>query len=500
MSVASEAGAASRRRFLRLLAGAAAVVGGGGLAGPASAALRAAAQDAAPGSSSLDEHIRAVTFWKQRFDTNGDGLFDERDVTELLGRKGAAPSDARFHFAFDFDGDDAVTNRDVQRLFDLLDRFPDGYLLDPAADVPTLPTIASYYPWYTPPRRWRGARSIPLRGPYDSNDRAVYLEQRLEAHAAGIDVFAVSAFTAAQAERFHAMQAPLAQAREPALTRFLWLYEIFARLPFTLNRFGAQTFDFDARRTRATFVAQMVHLAGFFDDNYLTIDGRFHPVWIWVSHTIRGDFAGAVQEARAAVRSCCGKELAIVGGEAAQFPPRPGADAEIERRLRAFLAVSHYGIYTPRFTLANGGRLNRAHTDFTIDNLLVWVEALRRQGSDNIHGRPLTYWPPSQFAFDDTAGPRGNPPLRANRAEIEYYLQQLDRRVVQPNLDLVTHLNHTSYNEHREGHGLEPTAGYNAGRSWLRLYNVYRGPSRYYRQAIVRNPELQARLAAAFAR
>ena len=88
--------------------------------------------------------------------------------------------------------------------------------------------------------------------------------------------------------------------------------------------------------------------------------------------------------------------------------------------------------------------------------------------------------------------------MSASREELEYYIQQLDRRVVLPNQDVVSHLNHTSYNEHREGHGLEPTEGYNRGRSWLQICNVYRGPSRYYRQNIVRDPELRAHLTTIF--
>ena len=445
----------------------------------------------------LDDYIQSVAFWRQRFDTNGDGLFDERNLNAFLGRKGALPRDDRFHFAFDFNGDDAATNQDIQYLFDLTSRFPEGYLLDPWSDVSTVKTIAAYYPWYTKPASWDRARSTPLRGRYHSFDSSVYRQQRLEAHASGIDVFAVSTFNPDNTRQFHLMQEELERTREPELTRFLWLYEILGRLPFTLNDIGQEIVNFDNPQTRAAFVAHMVELAGYFHDNYLTLDERYYPIWIWKTDTIRGDFVQAVQDARFAVRSCCGRELAMIGGELAQFPIE---STELERRLPAFLAMTHYGVYTPLFTDVYGGRLSVAHTDFTISNLLRWIQIVRNQGNNTIYQRPMTYWAPAQFGFDDTKGTRNNPPISASREELEYYVQQLDRRVVLPNQDVVSHLNHTSYNEHREGHGLEPTDGYNGVRSWLQICNVYRGPSRYYRQTIVSDPELRAHLAAIFDR
>ena len=63
------------------------------------------------------------------------------------------------------------------------------------------------------------------------------------------------------------------------------------------------------------------------------------------------------------------------------------------------------------------------------------------------------------------------------------------RRVVTPNRDLIGFLNHISYNERREGHGLEPTTDYNGGRRWFQVYNVYRGPSLHYRRSIVNDSE-----------
>ena len=94
-----------------------------------------------------------------------------------------------------------------------------------------------------------------------------------------------------------------------------------------------------------------------------------------------------------------------------------------------------------------------------------------------IYQQPMTYWAPSQFGFDDSTGPRNNPMMSASREEIEYYVQELDARVVAPNADVMSYLNHTSYNEHRESHGVEPTDGYNCGRSWLQVCNTASGRS-----------------------
>ena len=486
-----------RRRFLRSVldacfgAASAHWCSGVALAAPASQSGLVASRDL----RSLDDYIEAVTFWKQRCDLNGDGLFDERDLLEFLGRKGTQPGDEAFHFGFDLDGDDAAGNADIQLLFDLLSRFPGGFALDPFADVTSLQTIAAYYPWYTNAASWASARSTPLRGQYQSLDSTLYLQQRLEGHASGVDVFAVSTFNPEQARLFHEMQDGLEQTYGPDLTRFLWMYEILGRLPFELNNVGQEIVDFDLSSTRGAFVAHMVELAGYFHDNYLTLDGRYYPIWIWKTDTIRGDFVRAVEEARSAVASCCGKELAIIGGELAQLPTEA---RDLESRMPAFFGMTHYGIYTPRFTNVYGGRLSQAHSDFTMENLLTWIQMVRDQGIDTVYQRPMIYWPPTQFGFDDTKGTRNNPPLASSRDEIEYYVQQLDRRVILPHLDIITHLNHTSYNEHREGHGLEPTDGYNAGRSWLQITNVYRGPSQYYRRTIVQDPILRSQLATVF--
>lgn len=447
---------------------------------------------------SIDDYMEHVPLWRQRFDVTGDGRFDSADVHDFLGRKGESPGGQRFHFGFDLDGDDRMHNSDVSLLFDLFRRFPDGYVLDPATEA-TLPTIASYYPWYTEDNDWDFATSLPVRGRYQSLDPRVYLHQRLEAHAAGIDIFAVSTSgRPLQVRRFHDMQAELEATEDPALTRFLWLYEILFRLPFTLNEVGQEIVNFDETTTRDLFVANMVELADYFHDNYLVLDGRYYPIWIWKTDTIRGDFVAAVTAARSAVLQRFGKDLVIIGGELAQIP-RP-QNAELLKRLPAFFAMSHYGIYSPRYTTMFAGELSTAHTDFTIDNLRAWMEIARNEGANNIYGRPMTYWPAVQFAFDDRPV-RGdtNPVLRSTPAQREYYLQQLDREIVEPNRDTVRFVNHTSYNEHFEGHGIEPTVGYNEGRSWLRLHSVYRGPSTTYRRLIVDRPRFSDEYGTIFA-
>ena len=328
-----------RRRFLKtILDGCLATVGASRLSAtvfaasaPPPARVALTSQDL----GSLDDYIQSVAFWKQRFDTNGDGLFDERDLTEFLGRKGALPRDDRFHFGFDFNGDDAVTNQDIQYLFDLTNRFPQGYLLDPWSDVCTVKTIAAYYPWYTTPASWDRARSTPLRGRYHSFDANVYRQQRLEAHASGIDVFAVSTFNPDNARQFHAMQEELERTWEPELTRFLWLYEILGRLPFTRNDIGQEIVNFDDPDTSAAFVAHMVELAGYFHGNYLTLD-EYSPVWIWKTDTMRGDFVQAVQDCPS-----CGPVILREGARDSRWRTRAVSHRECRARTEAARLSCH---------------------------------------------------------------------------------------------------------------------------------------------------------------
>ena len=437
---------------------------------------------------SIDDYMERVAFWKQRLDINGDDRFDDADIYDFIGRKGAEPGGARFHFGFDFDGNDRVDNADINVLFDVARRFRDGYVIDPASDVPTLGVIAAYYPWYTVDQVWNFAASVPVRGRYHSFDPVAYLQQRLEAPVAGIDIFAVSTSPRPDdVRRFHDMQAELERTEDQALTRFLWLYEILGRLPFLLNSIGQEIVDFDDPTTRQDFILHMVELASYFHDNYLTIDGAYYPIWIWKTDTIRGDFVQAVSDARDAVRGQFGKDLVIIGGEPAQFPD---LEPELAKRLPAFFALTHYGMYAPLFTDRYRGELSIEHTDFTIENLLAWTEIVRDQGTNTIYGRRMEYWPPLQFGFDDRNVPgRHNPVLSASQEQLEYYVQQLHGAVVVPNRDIVRFLNHTSYNEHLEGHGMEPTTGYNSGRQWLRINSIYQGPSKTYRRLIVDDPE-----------
>ena len=69
-----------------------------------------------------------------------------------------------------------------------------------------------------------------------------------------------------------------------------------------------------------------------------------------------------------------GTSLEIVSCEAAPFPI---VDSELAKRLPAFFAVAHYGIYTPLYTNRYGGTLSVWHTDFTIENLRRWIAIVR---------------------------------------------------------------------------------------------------------------------------
>ena len=449
-----------------------------------------------PDFRSFRDHAQNVTFWRQRFDVNGDDVFNGADVRAFIDRQATEPSDPRYNFALDVNGDDRVDGLDMTILFDLVATHARGYSLGSSPDGPSLQTIASYYPWYRRDTHWEGVTSLPVRGTYRSQDPKVYLQQRLEAHAAGIDIFAVATFSDDLAREFHEMQAELERDYDPSVTTFLWLYEILGRLPWSFNDEAQEIVNFDEPVTRQAFVTQMVALAGYFHVNYLTIEDTYYPVWIWKTDTIRGNFVGAVEAAREAVRREYGKELVIIGGELAQAPE---VEPDLERRLPAFFAMSHYGIYGPTISRIYGGRLRFSLTDVTIQKLLEWVKIVRNQGAHTIYGRPMQFWPPLQFGFDDSNFPgRNNPRLSASRTEAEYFVQQLDRLVMLPNRDIIGFLNHTSYNEHYEGHGLEPTDGYNNGREWLQIGTVYRGPSKTYRRIILNDPSLREKLARLF--
>jgi hypothetical protein len=430
--------------------------------------------------------MNVVPLWKSRLDFNGDGIV-------------WIPGSIR----------PSLLPRPYEEIYDInCDGMADFNIIKEAMKIFTSPTklnrqeqrpiiIAPFYLWYEAGinSSWSTAQSIPLRGRYDSKNPKVYLEQRLEAHRNGIDVFAVSTFQ--HREFMNLLNTHEVRKKGPKFNEFFWLYEIFDSLKITYEDFRGEivqigdlrvpiesgripVIDFDNPFNRNKFIQDTLDLSDGFDENYMLLDGKYFPVWFWVTDIFRGDFRSVAIEARKRVNEKLAKkypgknyEIIFIGGENSLFQKD---DEHARNRLSAFYGTAGYGIYTPLFARFFNGRLSKEHTDLIMDRMEQGTRVV--ENTDTIYGQKCQLFGISQFGYKDN---RGNPVLIANTSEILYFMQQLQKRIFmgpnRPNLEF-----HISYNEHREGHAVEPTDGYNFGNLWLLLLKLFFGASYYFRK------------------
>lgn len=427
-----------------------------------------------PVVDSLEKLMKTVPLWKSRLDGDGDNVvhFPQQRIQDIMS------SPTREVYNFNSDG-----RIDYRILSEAMNKFKEPVNLNGTEQRPIV--IAPFYVWYKKGLNtsWRTAQSIPTRGRYDSKDPKIYLSQRDEAHRHGIDVFAVSTFQ--HKEFIDLLNKPEVRKKGPEFNKFLWLYEIADSLRIgheDLDDTIIPIIDFDEGHNRNKFIKDMLELAEHFDENYMLLDGKYFPVWFWVTDIFRGDFLSVAQEARAIVKEKLAKknpgknyEIALIAGENPLFPQN---DANAQNRLRAFYGTAGYGIYTALFTRFFGGRLSKEHTDLIMEKMKQGINII--ENTDTIYGTKGQFFGVSQFGYKDD---RDNPTLTANTSEIVYYLQQLQKIILmRPNRS--NYVIHTSYNEHREGHALEPTDGYNFGKLWLGLMNLFFGPSYYHRRML----------------
>lgn len=496
----------------------------------------------------------------QRFDVNGNGITYNKIYQQLVGRDNAKWGDWNYSATLDPNADlrnDPAIVSYIDRY--LQDNFSSFSMDRPFTDYVKRPTIhSSLYTWYrangplpaaemcrraapdvpTNNSSWGTAKSIPKnREMYDSRDENTRRDQMGEAHSAGIDVMAVSSFRKDEFKKGHA---GLTSPADRAVAKYYWLYEhINGNSPKALPidyEDGLPIHNFDDPNVRTKFIANMFELAEHFDDpNYHTITDpttglEMYPVWMWSSHIVRGavNFARTVDYVRNEIRRTTGRELALIGGEQLQFPEsvHPEENVETMERLRAFYAVTSYGLYSgfhieglsePK----DESTFNDLYIDATINNMKKWAEMTRgtqntiygtKANPNDLYGdrRNPDFWIPTEFGYHDN---RGNPELRATNDQIDKFLNRVVKEVQIP--FGITDIMHTSYNEHREATGLEPAQwrqqkigffdscdfayndrtrdrriSYNSGYDYIRALLKKFGPSKSYKQnkAIVTNP------------
>ena len=318
----------------------------------------------------------------------------------------------------------------------------------PRAQPPTIG--AYYYAWYGGDgRHWdkgyaRARLDTPQRpalGEYDSRDPHVIASHYGWAQRYGVDLFIASWWGPGGYDdvtlRDHVLPSP-ARGR----TRIALLYESTLRLGLTGNRI---VFDAAARER---LLADFDYLAATYlrHPAYYRVRGR-PVVFLYVSRIYRGEFATAIGELRAHVRSRHGLDLYLVGDEV-DWDLGPARS-----RIRLYDAVTGYTLYS---TTQRAGWPSQ--TRF-LDSVAATFRSFRRAAA----AERVAFVPNVQPAFND----RGVRPEarhwvlphevgpRASDFSLFRTFLRLAGRHVDPTLNLLTV---TSWNEWHEDTQIEPTA------------------------------------------
>lgn len=211
---------------------------------------------------------------------------------------------------------------------------------------------AYYYLWFPGNfrhgylRKYLDPPQQPELGVYASTNPAVAEQHIAWAAPRGIDFFAID-WWPSRPDQNAAFTNGFLQARNVGDMRFCLFYETWA-LGFDKD-LGCTSFDADKRER---FVADMVDLAERFFDHpsYLKVGGR--PVlMLYLSRTFAGDSAGALREARRALRKR-GHDVFFIGDEVfwsvtpvKRGRPHPLVPEPQVARIRELDAITSYNMY-----------------------------------------------------------------------------------------------------------------------------------------------------------
>lgn len=336
---------------------------------------------------------------------------------------------------------------------------PDKYLSRLVPPIRNTQILAPHYTWYTKEKWISGfetAYTNPLRGAYCSTDLEVIAAQNAEKRDYGIDD--IVSWWGPGEKPYEMFKKGYLQVAKAEKRPFGFLYEISGRLPH-MEEDGM--FDFSKPENKQKFLDDIDYLEeSYFNSAHYFRINRKPVLYLWWDAIDNFD----------EVRDCIKDRIFLIGSVRMDEPPT-WTDTEKERRklksLNWYDAISQYGIGPVRAAKKFGFIADECIENFG-KGILRWAEAIQLINPD------VELIPPLQFAYHDN---RGSVDSKDGKNRILYHDPVQSEKLTQlvsslaKNLDCINRVMLVSYNEHLEGHGVEPS--YEYGDFWLSLIKKY---------------------------
>lgn len=326
--------------------------------------------------------------------------------------------------------------------------------------------LASLYTWYdaTWYDTYRLPFTFPLRAPYHSRNPGVARDQNLEKNHFGIPVDLIS-WWGPPYKSYEWFKDGYLKASNLESRKFCFLYETYGRLKKHKITHEGKTytwFDFSDPENEKRFLEDIEYL----DKNYFQkypncykVDGR-PLLYIWTSNI--KNLERVSRKAR--------DKVYLVGNEYILFPPDGSPNISTRIRLQnlgSYDAITGYGV-CPVYVAKKYGSLTYQFFIQYVEAVKKWASFLGRRYPDMEIILPL------QFAYHDNRGdvdPKDgkNRVLTSTEEQVDTFVRVA--RYLRDRIPQINRIHLTSYNEHWEGHGAEPSQQY--GHTWMRAIKRY---------------------------
>ena len=302
---------------------------------------------------------------------------------------------------------------------------------------------AHYYEWYNK-KSWTKIESRPLLGKYNSMDDDVIAQHLQWAAQYGIDFFALE-WSGIHKFSDQAIYKHIAVSPELKNVSFCISYDTLGRF----GRYGNPPYNFSDPRILHDFLADFDYLSQryFSNPHYLKFQGR-PVVWLYIARGMRGDWIGALQQAREVVKKN-GFDL-YLDGDLLQ------PEQTDRSRFPYFDAISAYTVNQPKLFQRHHVKTTEDVANLSKKQFEKWSKLV--SGTRNISsGNSIAFHPVITPQFDDPKSQRS----------AEYWLKSVDdfRKFAENARDHATYdevaqarvIWITSWNEWYEGSAIEPT-------------------------------------------